>query len=30
MEGAIWLTQDDLPLYEVAVYADTQLRSELC
>ena len=28
MERATWLTQDDLPLYEVAVFADAQLPTE--
>ena len=28
MERAKWLTQDDLPLYEVAVFADAQLPTE--
>jgi len=28
MERATWLTQDDLPLYKVAVFADAQLPPE--
>ena len=28
MERATWLTKDDLPLYEVAVFADAQLPTE--